>query len=65
VDSVKTKYLLADASLGVGLISLGVATYIFVKRHGENATERSPATSVSFIPRSSGAGGVLQLSTSY
>jgi hypothetical protein len=65
VDSVKTKYLLADASLGVGLISLGVATYIFVKRHGENATERAPATSVSFIPRSSGAGGVLQLSTSY
>jgi len=54
-----------QASLGVGLISLGVATYIFVKRHGENATERAPATSVSFIPRSSGAGGVLQLSTSY
>jgi hypothetical protein len=65
VDSVKTKYLLADASLGVGLISLGVATYIFVKRHGESTTGRAPATSVSFIPRSSGAGGVLQLSTSY
>jgi hypothetical protein len=65
VDSVKTKYLLADLSLGVGLVSLGVATYIFVKNHGANATNAAPATSVSFIPRSSGAGGVLQLSTSY
>jgi hypothetical protein len=65
VDSLKTKYLVADVSLGVGLVSLGVATYIFIKRHGENATDQSPATSVSFIPRSSGAGGVLQLSTSY
>lgn len=65
VDSVKTRYLLADVSLGVGLISLGIATYIFVKNRGANATDRAPATSVSFIPRSSGAGGVLQLSTSY
>jgi hypothetical protein len=62
---VKTKYLLADVSLGVGLVSLGVATYIFVKNRGANPTDRAPATSVSFIPRSSGAGGVLQLSTSY
>jgi hypothetical protein len=65
VDSVKTKYRLADASLGVGLISLGVATYIFIKNHGASATDPAPATSVSFIPRSSGEGGVLQLSTSY
>jgi hypothetical protein len=65
VDSVKTKFLLADVSLGVGLISLGVATYIFVKNHGANAANVAPSTSVSFIPRSSGAGGVLQLSTSY
>ncbi len=65
VDSVKTKYLLADACLGVGLISLGVATYLLVKNHGESATGRDTATSVSFIPRSAGAGGVLELSTSY
>jgi hypothetical protein len=65
VDSVKTKYLLADTCLGVGLVSLGVATYIFVKNHLENATDRPRATSISFIPRSSGAGGVFQLSTSY
>jgi hypothetical protein len=65
VDSVKTKYLLADLSLGVGLVSLAVATYIFVKNHDANATSAAPETSVTFIPRSSGAGGVLQLSTSY
>ena len=65
VDSVKTKYLVADTCLGVGLISLGVATYIFVKNHGESVTGRDSATSINFIPRSAGAGGVLQLSTSY
>jgi hypothetical protein len=65
VDSVKTKYLLADACLGVGLVSLGVATYIFVKNHGNSASKRQQTASVGFIPRSVGVGGVLQLSASY
>jgi hypothetical protein len=65
VESIKTKYLLADTCLGVSLISLGVATYMLVKSHGAGATSLNPATSVSFIPRSAGAGGVLQLFTSY
>ena len=30
VDEVKSKYLLADISLGVGVVSLGVATYLFI-----------------------------------
>lgn len=29
VSSVRTKYLLADVSLGVGVVSLGVASYLF------------------------------------
>jgi hypothetical protein len=29
VDEVKTKYLLADTCLAVGLVSLGVASYLF------------------------------------
>jgi hypothetical protein len=65
VDSAKTKYILADTCLGVGLVSLGVATYLLVKRHGESSSTRDAATSVSFIPQSSGSGGVLELSTAY
>ena len=30
VDSVRTKYLVADISLGVGIASLGAATFLFV-----------------------------------
>jgi len=63
IDSVKTKYLLADVSLGVGLVSLGVATYLWVRSRGKDAAEPETATSINFVPRS--AGGVLQLSTSY
>ena len=29
-DSVKTKFLIADISLGVGVVALGVATYLFL-----------------------------------
>jgi hypothetical protein len=65
VDSAKTKYILADTCLGVGLVSLGVATYLLVKRHGQSSSTRDAATSVSFIPQSSGSGGVLELSTAY
>lgn len=63
VDSVKTKYHLADASLGVGLVSLGVATYLWASSHGKEDTERKTATAIDFIPRS--AGGVLRVSASY
>ncbi len=34
VDEVKTKYLFADISLGVGIVSLGVATYFFLSPPG-------------------------------
>jgi hypothetical protein len=65
IDAVRTQYLLADTCLGVGLVSLGLATYLFVKSHGQSSDDRNGTTSVSFIPRSTGAGGVLQLSTQY
>jgi hypothetical protein len=65
VDSVRTKYMIADTCLGVGLVSLGLATYLFMTNHGEGAPEHQQTTSISFIPQSTGAGGVLQLSGSY
>ena len=65
VDEVKTKYLLADTCLAVGLVSVGVATYLFLTRHGEGTGGRDHATSVGFAPRTSGAGGVVQILTSF
>ncbi len=65
IDGVRTQYLLADTCLGVGLVSLGFATYLFVKNHGQSSPDRDRTTSISFIPRSTGAGGVLQLSARY
>jgi hypothetical protein len=65
IDGVRTRYILADTCLGVGLVSLGFATYLLVKDHGRSSPDRNGTTSVSFIPRSTGAGGVLQLSARY
>jgi hypothetical protein len=63
VDSVKTKYHLADASLGVGIVSAGVATYLWLTSHGKDTAGNVPSTAINFFPRS--AGGVLQVSTAY
>jgi hypothetical protein len=65
VDDVKTKYALADTCLAVGLVSAGVATYLFLTRHGEKTERHDQTTSVGFAPRSSGVGGVLQVSTPF
>jgi hypothetical protein len=65
VDSVKTKYLLADTCLAVGLVSAGVATYLFLKRHSQSAGGQDHATSIGFAPRSSGGGGVVQVFTRF
>ena len=65
VDSVKTKYLLADTFLAVGLVSAGVATYLFLTRHSAGASGRDHATSIEFAPRTSGGGGVVQVFTAF
>jgi hypothetical protein len=65
IDGVRNQYLLADTCLGVGLVSLSLATYLFVKGHGQSSPDRNGTTLISFIPRSTSAGGVLQLSTRY
>ncbi len=57
VDSVKSKLLIADVSLGVSVVSLGIATYLFL-----NPT-RSESKSVSFSPLP--GGGALHLSGSF
>jgi hypothetical protein len=38
VDSARTKLILADVSLGVGIVALGIATYLLVTRPSGHAT---------------------------
>jgi hypothetical protein len=59
VDSVRTKYVIADVSLGVGLVSLGVATYLYLSGRPSGTTRDN---SLSFVPHPSGSGGILQYS---
>jgi hypothetical protein len=49
VDPVRTKLIIADVSLAVGLVSLGIATYLFLSDDDE-----APAVDVGVVPTSSG-----------
>jgi hypothetical protein len=64
VESVRTKYLIADVSLGVGLASLGIATYLYFTDRGKaHSSDEKHATSIGLVPQPTGQGGLLQLST--
>jgi hypothetical protein len=65
VDSVKTKYWLADTCLAVGLVSVAVATYLFLTRRSQGASDRDRAPAIGFAPRTSGAGGVVLVATPF
>jgi hypothetical protein len=55
-DHIKTLYLASDISLGVGIASLGVATWIFAGSHSAEKESPSPAvTSFAVQPVRSGA----------
>ncbi len=60
VDPVRTKYVISGISLGVGIVSLGVATYLILARPSQPAAE-AHATSwrVDFAPEK--GGGVAQV----
>jgi hypothetical protein len=58
VDSIKTKYILADVSFGVGIVSLGVATYFFFAHRGDAAVDSKQA-SIRFDVVSTPYGGTL------
>jgi hypothetical protein len=63
VDEVRTKYIVADACLAVGVVSLGLATYWFVT--GQPPQSTAPATSVAVSPLVGGRGGVVNISSSF
>jgi hypothetical protein len=56
VNEVRTKYIVADACLAVGLVSLGVATYYFL--HGRDVPASSTA---SLLPTVSHRNGVIDV----
>lgn len=48
VDAARTKLIIADVSLGVGIVSLGVATYLFFTRPTGNAEIKTGFRSIRF-----------------
>jgi hypothetical protein len=50
-SSIRTKFLLADISLGVGVVSAGLATYFFLR---PREPQPGPAAAVGFAPHTSG-----------
>ncbi len=62
VESVRTKYIVADACLGVGVVSLGLAAYLFLSE-GKTAAGVSPSTTaVAISPSLFGHGAVVDMS---
>ncbi|HWL87938.1 MAG TPA: hypothetical protein VNO21_19175, partial [Polyangiaceae bacterium] len=53
-DPIKTKLLVADIGLGVGLVSLGVATYLFLSRPKERTAQASVLGHAVVAPTRSG-----------
>lgn len=62
VDPVRRRALFADVSLGVGLVSLGVATYLFVNSRRPSPKSASAAT---FDTLALPGGGLLTLRRSF
>jgi hypothetical protein len=66
VDSVRTKYLVADISLGVGIASLGAATWFFVmSTKDERKTARRAQTSVRASVQPTRGGAFLGLTRQF
>jgi hypothetical protein len=59
VDSVRTKLIVGDVSLAVGVVSLGVAAYFFVSAALSADTAGSSPIYVGVEPRAGGGYGVL------
>jgi hypothetical protein len=60
-SSIQTKFAIADVSLGVGVVSAGIAAYyfFFFHPHAVAASPASPGIAVDFAPSS--GGGVVSL----
>jgi hypothetical protein len=55
VNSTRTKLIVADVSLGVGVVSLAVATYLLIARPGASASGTSAGLRFDVMPTTGGA----------
>lgn len=62
VDPIKTKYLIADISLGVGVVSLGLATYFFLTSSKKTHPQAEGARRLHFDVVGSSKGTLATLS---
>lgn len=58
VDSARTKLIIADISLGVGVVALGVATYLFLTRPKIDADVKTGRVDTRVLPPKPRSGGV-------
>lgn len=56
VDSVRTKFTVADIALAVGIVSAGLSAYFFLTHHGSDAAPPSQSAHVDFAPLPGGGG---------
>jgi hypothetical protein len=61
VDSIRTKFTVADISLGVGLASAALATYLFLTSSSGGGQGDAPAKSarIDFTPLPGGGAGTI------
>lgn len=65
VDEVRTKYIVADACLAVGLVSFGVATYYFLRDREEPAKTSEAASTTVILPAVSPRGGAVDVAVRF
>lgn len=65
VDPIKTKYLIADVSLGVGIVSLGLATYFFITSMHHKKESKADNARLHFDVVGSSTGSLATLSGSF
>ena len=61
VDQVRTKYILADACLATGVLSLGIATYLFLREPSPGNKTFQGGVSAAIAPTLSGNGGAVAI----
>src|SRR5204862_277397 len=65
VDQVRTKYLVADACLAAGALSLGLATYLFLREPSTGTRTHQGSMSAGISPSLSGSGGAVNVTGTF
>jgi hypothetical protein len=61
VDEVRTKYIMADTCLAVGLVSLGFAVYYFLRERGESSNLSGAPAAATILPTATYRSGVVDV----